>query len=754
MISKIEKCREAIVPVTCGGQTGTAFFIESNRLLTAWHVVSDYFLCRTKIVIVVNGQPIECEAEGCKEKDLAILSCNLVEEVTPIGLLCARFREGAEYTILGFPNELGNGIDDLAIVVRTQSKKSDSLSDFDVVVKRIKGAEVISYCGFSGSPVLNDFGFAVGVVTDQLYGTLGYRSLISVVEWLKTNGIVSIIEREAEYDMRKIGLGRSIQFLNESLLRVGNRYNKRLHVQNQNFEKKLDYFAEIGKDEDLKVIISSYQKFYEELQLDQKQKLANFTSLAHFLESGDVIDNFWQDVESINIDIIGEDAERHYTYYQRQYWSEFFANIESILSRNSYCDARFLRINGKAGTGKTHQLCQWAYSASKKCRVYLFFSTQFLERRTPWETMLELLGWEEEDFDKLDQELGAEKEQAVFIIDALNEGAGTYYWQNNLQNLVEHIKRYLHVKLIVSVRNFEKNDVMSRAFGQEWDNVTINGFEDPKKAVSMYFNDYGISEDVDRYLKIPDFRTPLFLKIYCEAYRSFTKEERRGMNRLIMYERYLKTRNDEVSKKIDEDPKRNVTSKYLHSIGELSLYRYLGMNVPRDNAISIGRRLCPLRLWSKDLYHNLVAENLLKEYPVAEDCYVTDFEYDSLGDYIRASQVLRKYSDDSSAHDAILRIKSLITDERVCLAGKDRLRHVLVAFFSVWNPKKEIWMKCVSDSYLAPYVMEAWMCRSHDEKNDTFTDDVIRDVVSRYSNFTSAEFVITLNCLRKFTEDF
>lgn len=30
-----------IVPVFCEENRGTAFFVDSNRLLTAWHVVSD-----------------------------------------------------------------------------------------------------------------------------------------------------------------------------------------------------------------------------------------------------------------------------------------------------------------------------------------------------------------------------------------------------------------------------------------------------------------------------------------------------------------------------------------------------------------------------------------------------------------------------------------------------------------------------------------------------------------------------------------
>ena len=78
-----------IVPVWCGSERGTAFFISPTKLLTAFHVIAGYVADGSNIYIDVNGISTECTCEELvKGKDIAILTCvDYTNECTSLKLL-------------------------------------------------------------------------------------------------------------------------------------------------------------------------------------------------------------------------------------------------------------------------------------------------------------------------------------------------------------------------------------------------------------------------------------------------------------------------------------------------------------------------------------------------------------------------------------------------------------------------------------------------------------------------------------------
>ena len=87
-----EVAEQSIVPVKCGYETGTAFFIDSQHLLTAYHVVVDHIIDNaTSIFIIVDGNTIVCTAKDLGEKiDIAILTCiDFVNDAKPFNLLAS-----------------------------------------------------------------------------------------------------------------------------------------------------------------------------------------------------------------------------------------------------------------------------------------------------------------------------------------------------------------------------------------------------------------------------------------------------------------------------------------------------------------------------------------------------------------------------------------------------------------------------------------------------------------------------------------
>ena len=197
-----------IVPVWCGSERGTAFFISPTNLLTAFHVIAGYVADGSNIYIDVNGISTECTCEELvKGKDIAILTCvDYTNECTSLQLLASDCRKGQVLSIVGYPEELGNGIDAFSFSVMNVRSVPSIPNQFDIVVRRIDSLALSTYMGMSGSPVINDFGSVVGVVTDELYNSLGYTSIHSVMDNLTEKGI-KFETNAALQDTSDFGLG-------------------------------------------------------------------------------------------------------------------------------------------------------------------------------------------------------------------------------------------------------------------------------------------------------------------------------------------------------------------------------------------------------------------------------------------------------------------------------------------------------------------------------------------------------------------
>ena len=63
------KLFEAIVPVLCGNNKGTAFFIKDDTLLTARHIFEDYAIDNEEVYIRINNKRIKCQIENIAEEE-------------------------------------------------------------------------------------------------------------------------------------------------------------------------------------------------------------------------------------------------------------------------------------------------------------------------------------------------------------------------------------------------------------------------------------------------------------------------------------------------------------------------------------------------------------------------------------------------------------------------------------------------------------------------------------------------------------
>lgn len=738
----------SVVPITCNGVQGTGFYIGNNHLLTAYHVVSDYEYDGSPIIAVINNQEIPCELIkfGETEMDAALLkSIEEIDEslISRIPLLNSDFEEGLDLQIIGYPQEIGNGVDFFGVSVCNHRKMS-SARGFDVIVRRTDSFGFYSYSGFSGSPVLNEFGYAVGVVTDQLHKSLGYTSIQSISEQLEKYGI-EINKNSDELDTRPFGLGTCIKAANKSVLRAKSRYKYDRHVEDDELENYLKYFCGLGVLDAQKKLFDGLKEWYDSLPNNYRAFCDKQVAFSAYLKTGYRTDEFYYALETI-----AKESDPEYpqsTLIKGNYISNLnrlIDELQVVQDIEDWAKTRWMFISADAGFGKTHHLCHIVSKLSKLVNIYLFFGTDFSESADPVRTIADILRWDSTDYlHYLNEEMKSKNRYATFIIDALNEGEGTYYWHDRLPQLQSTFEQYDHLKLIVSVRTMELDDSLRDALKSPmWHEFNLRGFSDLRKAIEKYFSVYGIYEPTEKYLQYNEFHRPSFLKIFCETYYRLLPQYRSDIDILMLYRCYFHKRNEEVSRYADEDPQKDVASKLIYSIGERSLQTYNCIDIPRSRAISIANKICRGRLWSNNLYHSAIKANLLMEYNTRYGEGRTMFEYDSMGDYVRATNIMILNKTDEERYAHLQRLVAKIIRLDIDPKERKQIRNTIRAFLSVWNPDESFWSKPeFNTSELKAILVDSLADRNLQSKSSSLKPHIVKALLIADDNLLNIERV-------------
>lgn len=656
-----------VVPVWCGSERGTAFFISPTKLLTAFHVVAEYVADDSEIFISVNGITAECTCEElAKGRDIAILTCiSYKNECSPYSLLASDCRKGQVLSVVGYPEELGNGVDAFSFSVVNVRTITSIPNQFDIVVRRIDTFALSTYMGMSGSPVVNNFGSVVGIVTDELYNSLGYTSIHSVTEDLTQKGIKYEANADLE-DTSDFGLGTCVKYILEAQEQAGSRYSRDLQVDDKDTERIISRFAGIGFDDDLEKIANDYKKFLETTrEVKKKAEIEKFKKqhIDSLIITNEFVEGLYQ-LKNLRDKSYSDSSVHLFTAKEREQISDMISKAKQYLRMQKYLCEKGLAIVGDAGCGKTFTLCKISEKLCKKENAYLLFGTDFSGSEMPLETILRKLKWKQPNsFDLLNDKMLKEGKFAIFIIDAINEGAGMYFWQEKLPTLLNQIRKWSRIKIIVSIRKQAvQTDVLNETI-EGFTRLSIPGFRDVREAVKIFFEHYNVDKEIDDFNQMQSFSNPLFLKIFCEAYSDAYYRDSESPNIIEIYKSYIYKRNHVVSVGADADPRMNYTKCLLEKIAYYSLWNLQCGDIPREKAKSYSYHMCPYRRWSNDLLNNTLRANLLMEYKTYDGMEWITFEYDSMGDYLKADVLLRHKDDDYSKLKFLCRLVDFTTAE-------------------------------------------------------------------------------------------
>lgn len=221
-------------------------------------------------------------------------------------------------------------------------------------------------------------------------------------------------------------------------------------------------------------------------------------------------------------------SDIHYLYEAQKelrYFEELSSSTKAKLSNSPY-----LFLTGVAGTGKTHLLCDVVESRitnKKLLPTVLVFGELFATADDPLVQTINQLGLRlsRSDFLRLLNNAGKQSGcHAILAIDALNETRQRNFWKRNLNKIIDEVKKYPNVALVVSVRSGFEEEVLTKKQRKVFVHEEHRGFQFREwEAVSKFFQEFHLPFP-EIPLLMPEFQYPLFLLLFCKAFQSRAKK--------------------------------------------------------------------------------------------------------------------------------------------------------------------------------------------------------------------------------------
>ncbi|MBT1444190.1 hypothetical protein KJI95_06580 [Shewanella sp. JM162201] len=352
-------------------------------------------------------------------------------------------------------------------------------------------------------------------------------------DWLNEKNALAIADLGGRYtpelnvklDISKVfdGLGRTQEFSDvfyshiDSFLIIGNKLSQRDEIATP--------LSNIAQS------LKNISKLYQEVDISRLSEVPTDKYIDNISRCQEAIN----EAESVLWDLREEaKKEGKANNYSDKYSLTFrelrdldYACIDLLSFINSItvklANNPFLLLEGRAGIGKSHLLADVI-----KARISLDYPSLFILGQqltldeSPWSQIfkrLQIKVTSREFLEKLNllgQKMG---KKALIFIDAINEGNGNKFWNDNINSFVDEIKQFEWLGLAMSIRTTYKSVTISDN-NLERNNFEIHehiGFQNVElEAVNLFYNYYNIERPSSPNLN-PEYKNPLFLKLLCEG---------------------------------------------------------------------------------------------------------------------------------------------------------------------------------------------------------------------------------------------
>ncbi len=346
------------------------------------------------------------------------------------------------------------------------------------------------------------------------------------------------------------------------------------------------------------------------------------------------------------------DARHALHHLEGQLW----ATLDDLSAREPFINTDLLIINGEAGTGKTHLLCDVAADRiTRGLPTVVLMGQRFLSKEDPWKQVLDQLDLSTSSADVFVGALEAAAQvvnsRALVIIDAINEGEGDGIWRAHLAPFLARLQRSPWIGVVLSVRTPYLKRVVTRQVLESARVLTHHGFEESTyAAVRRYCEQFDLEFPTTPLLR-PEFDNPLFLKTLCESLHSTGKRRfpvgAEGITQI--FDRYLDGVNAKAAESLGLDPLKATVRQALDSLAAALAERETRW-VPRSDAQSIVNAHAPQSDFSRSLYRALLDHGLLIEVlPGGQGAErAVQFGFEWFADHLIAAHFVDAFADTES----------------------------------------------------------------------------------------------------------
>lgn len=355
----------------------------------------------------------------------------------------------------------------------------------------------------------------------------------------------------------------------------------------------------------------------------------------------------------------------------------------------------FLLLEGKAGIGKSHLLADVIKTRISSGSPSLFIlGQQLTSDESPWSQIfkrLQLKVTSREFLEKLNLLGQTTGKRVLIFIDAINEGSGNKFWNDNVNSFVDEIKGFEWLGLVLSVRTTYKNVTISEK-NLDRNNFEVHehiGFQNVElEAVSLFYDYYNIERPSSPNLN-PEFKNPLFLKLLCEGIKknglSRVPVGFNGISNILNFLVEGVNKSLASPKKYAFDPSFPLVRDALNEIVKVKLS--IGSSISLKDAHSVVQSVVNDYVTDKTFLSALIDEGLLTKGLVRNDDNSTEevvyVAYERFDDHLTVKFLLDDVKNIENEFKSSGRLRSYFKDEY------DFYRHSgIVEALSIQLPEK------------------------------------------------------------------
>ena len=686
---------KSVVRIICGdskddedGILGTGFFIDKNKIVTAYHVVSNSDDLGDKIFVnpinLGDSQFYEAKIiEQEKKSQVVILEVNKEFDVEELRFVDDYIitPQKDNWITFGYPKvKRQKGHIEKGLVSRILDKINSESIDIDL---EINSTNINDFSGLSGAPfIINDMLLGVIIEQSEAAGkviSIGAASISEFEELIPKKYIMNDIHKT---ELKKLALEHTENEVNKNI--ISKKYIKDIFVETSNIKEKVRYFSdkilfynkliediENFEFRNLNYYLNRFSLPIFKIEIEEELKVnVNIININEKLDKVRIkINNILDKLSELKTQLksgIDIAPNKKFEFEQISYkiQNEFIVedSLNKYLDKIKIMQSTIFMITAKAGQGKTNFVCDFTENFLLKRNILtLYFNAKDFNVFKIEEYIIEVIfknKYTIEEIKKMLNEIRVkENKDIIVIIDGLNENSNIAEFRAKLMLFIENFKvdcryiltcreEYFEERYNILLEHFDEKEL----YMERINNIRRNDVQ-KERLFYGYFSFFklsisNISQNVFKVLT----EDTLLLRTFCEAYGDTNSDKQITLPKMYDIYKYDVFRNyfDKKFMNIKENKIINVENcekssyeKILLDIVKYMIEKKKYTDIPKSEINTFV---------NEHLFKDIIDEDMIfrediivKKGLLEKEELVINFTFDEFRDYIIATYLLELF---------------------------------------------------------------------------------------------------------------